>query len=134
MSNVCKHGSLARSCQICELEAEVARQTQMKEHYMEQWSEVCNENQKLLNEIAALREELTAKSLMLDEQVSFSIDLANQRDALREDAERLDYLDKHGKKNVFSIVDRWYTRSGYGMPYTKHQSLRAAIDAARSKQ
>jgi hypothetical protein len=53
---------------------------------------------------------------------------------LSEDAARLDYLDKHGRSTVFAIVNNWYTRPDYGMPYKKHKSLRAAIDAARSQQ
>jgi hypothetical protein len=46
------------------------------------------------------------------------------------DTKRLDFMDKHGSSKVFSIIDNWYTRTGYGMPYKKHKSIRDAIDAA----
>lgn len=57
---------------------------------------------------------------------------AAQGDAL--DAARLDWLEADEGQHVFHLGGSWYTRSGYGMPYRKRASLRAAIDAARAAQ
>ena len=49
---------------------------------------------------------------------------------LEKDAARLDWLEQDHLGRVFHIVNNWYTRKSYGMPWTKRKDLRAAIDAA----
>lgn len=50
---------------------------------------------------------------------------------LRADAERLDFLNATGSRFIQSCGIRWYSRTDYNQPHTRHETLRAAIDAAR---
>jgi hypothetical protein len=49
------------------------------------------------------------------------------------DQERLDYLEKVGFSNIFSISGTWYIRRNHGQPYIKYPTLRQAIDAIIKK-
>lgn len=56
--------------------------------------------------------------------------VTRERDALREDAARLDFMETH--PSMFELGRRWYWRVGYGQPFRRADTLRAAIDAART--
>ena len=58
----------------------------------------------------------------------------NLIDSLRADAERLDWLNLAGNHYAFHISGTWYSRKDYGGPFSKHKTIRAAIDAARAKE
>jgi hypothetical protein len=55
-------------------------------------------------------------------------------EAVRKDAQRLDFLDSTHGKHVVELGGRWYTRANYGMPIKKRKNLRDAIDAAKAAQ
>jgi hypothetical protein len=59
---------------------------------------------------------------------------AAEVEALRADAEMLDWLGEKGLVHVFSVGNTWYSRIAYGQPYTKHKTLREAVNAARAAQ
>jgi hypothetical protein len=59
--------------------------------------------------------------------------LRAELEASKKDAARLDWLNLSYSTysiNVLSVSGLWYTRSAPGMPFTKRENLREAIDAA----
>lgn len=53
-------------------------------------------------------------------------------DELWKDSERLDWMEGAASSNVFKIGKTWYTRYDYQQPHKRRNSLREAIDAART--
>jgi hypothetical protein len=60
--------------------------------------------------------------------------LKAENEALKADAERLDWLNLAGNHYAFHLSGTWYSRKDHGSPYKKHSNIRAAIDAARAKE
>ncbi len=46
------------------------------------------------------------------------------------DSKRLNFMQTDGKTHVFSLINDWYTRPAWNMPYKRHNTLRQAIDSA----
>lgn len=58
------------------------------------------------------------------------IELMDEIERLRKDAERLDFLDKDGLTRVLFLINSWYVRAEWSTQLRKVKNLRIGIDAA----
>lgn len=117
MSNQCEHGQLARVCEICELRAE----------------------------LTALRERAKLALGAYEANVNAALKLKDERDALREDAERYRWLRDNAKEELLyparaggEVPD---LRTKWSMPTLicsscigGYMSFDESIDTARGKE
>jgi hypothetical protein len=62
------------------------------------------------------------------------LELLDRVEKAEKDAARLDWMNLAGNRYAFDVAGAWYSRKDRGSPYTKHKTIRAAIDAARAKE
>lgn len=81
-------------------------------------------------EIATLTAKLAEAEIIIRDAALTKLLQQEQLVEAQRDAERLNFLDQFGNRNILAVGSKWYWRKDYNLPYNTTNNLREAIDAA----